>query len=390
MLVGSGPLPTTPATLQIASGGTISGTGTISANVVFSSSSNSTYNGAIVDAAGASHSLTLNGSTGTLALGGTSTYSGGTTIGAGILNINSDAALGAVPLSPSSNIAFNGAGPGGTLQFATGFAGGLLAANRSITVNAASAGTIDTNGNNVTWGGALVDSGTFAKLGAGTMDIGRLTLGDSSALGVQGGTLRLNVGTASTIGSGVTAAIAAGATLELAGSTSALSAGTSRVNVINNGSSMGLLVSGIQQQVGGIDGLGTTQINAGSDLTANHIVQSALVINGSAGSLGLATIAPSGPTGNPLDQSEVASNVAIIADVTTSSDGFGTGLLTSASPNRFASQDNLAMSFGTPPVSRLDVSSAVPEPTTTTLLVIGIAGSGAATMLRRRRKRLHP
>jgi hypothetical protein len=42
----------------------------------------------------------------------------------------------------------------------------------------------------------------------------------------------------------------------------------------------GLVVSGTQQQVGNIDGSGTTQVNAGSDLTANHIVQSALVIGG--------------------------------------------------------------------------------------------------------------
>ena len=79
--------------------------------------------------------------------------------------------------------------------------------------------------------------------------------------------------------------IGSGATLELAGSVSALSSGASRVNIVNNSSAAaGLLVSGTHQRVGNIDGSGTTQVNAGSDLTANHIIQNALVIGGAAGS----------------------------------------------------------------------------------------------------------
>ena len=94
---------------------------------------------------------------------------------------------------------------------------------------------------------------------------------------VNSGTLRFNVVSgAAAIGTGVTATIASGATLELAGSVSALSSGGNRVNITNNSSSPGILVSGTNQQVGNIDGAGTTQVNAGSDLTANHIIQSAL------------------------------------------------------------------------------------------------------------------
>ncbi len=384
VLVGAGAVPTTPATLQISSGGTISGTGTISANVVFSSSSSSNYSGAIVDAAGGTHSLTLNGSAGTLALAGSSTYSGGTTIGAGILNINSDAALGAVPASPSSNITFNGSAPGGTLQFATSFAGGLLASNRSVSVSTAASGTIDTNGNNVAWGGALVDSGGFAKVSGGSINVGGLAFGHNSSLRVQGGTLRLSVGSSSTVGTGVTATISAGASLELAGSISALSAGTNRVNIVNNSTSPGLLVSGTHQQVGAIDGPGTTQINAGSDLTANHIVQSALVINGTALSPGLAVIAASDPSGNPL-----AATLAPRGTLFSGSTALGTesGLPVSAfdSPNVSASQSSLAMSLGAAAINPLNGSNAVPEPASIALLAIGAVASTAAAILRRMR-----
>ena len=53
----------------------------------------------------------------------------------------------------------------------------------------------------------------------------------------------------------LSAIVAAGATLELAGSVSALSSGSNRVNIINNSTSTGILVSGTHQQVGNIDGV---------------------------------------------------------------------------------------------------------------------------------------
>ena len=81
--------------------------------------------------------------------------------------------------------------------------------------------------------------------------------------------------------------------------------GSNRVNITNNSrAAAGILVSGTHQQVGNIDGSGTTQVNAGSDLTANHIIQSALVIGGTAGSHGLVTIAASDISGNPPAESD--------------------------------------------------------------------------------------
>ena len=79
---------------------------------------------------------------------------------------------------------------------------------------------------------------------------------------------------------------------------------------MNNSDTPGLLVSGTNQQVGNIDGLGTTQVNAGSDLTANHIIQSALVIGGTSTSPGFVTIDASDALGNPLADSSLLASVA--------------------------------------------------------------------------------
>jgi hypothetical protein len=127
---------------------------------------------------------------------------------------------------------------------------------------------------------------------------------NGKAVLVNGGTLPLKVtsGTA-TICAGVTATVNRGATLELAGSVSALSAGANRVTITNNGqvAGGGLLVSGTNQQVGNIDGSGNVTINSGASLTANHIVQNALVIGGAAGNPATVTIDASDASGNPLD-----------------------------------------------------------------------------------------
>ena len=97
------------------------------------------------------------------------------------------------------------------------------------------------------------------------------------------GTLRLNATSRSTsVAAGVVVQVADSATLELAGSASALSSGglaANRAAIVNNSTaSAGVLVSGTNQVVGPIDGTGNTEIRAGSDLTATRIVQSALVI----------------------------------------------------------------------------------------------------------------
>ena len=83
---------------------------------------------------------------------------------------------------------------------------------------------------------------------------------------------------------------ATGATVEFTGS-AAMLPGSSPVDVANDSDSSGLLVSGTAQVAGNITGTGTTQVGAGSDLTAGSIVQGALIIGGDATHAATVTIA---------------------------------------------------------------------------------------------------
>lgn len=111
-------------------GFTLTGTGTITDN-------DTTAIETIGDSIAGTAGLTLTGG-GTLDLTGTNSYTGGTTIAAAsLLNINSDAALGAVPGSAGTNITFSGAS--GDLQ--AGAAAVILNANRNISLTSATAGS---------------------------------------------------------------------------------------------------------------------------------------------------------------------------------------------------------------------------------------------------------
>ena len=253
--------------------------------------------------------------TGTLALiNPGDTYSGGTVITGGTVNINSDSVLGATTANP--NITFNGstASGGGTLQFASAYSGTSLSGSRNILVTSGNAGTVDTNGNNITWGGTLnvAASGSFAKVGAGSFEIDSApSLGSNSALAVSGGTLRLNYSGSPTIGSGITATVSGAATLELAGGASQLS---QSVNIVNNSSAASGLLdsSSTNQNVGAVTGTGNTVVNSGGALTAYQIRQNSLTINGT----GKVTLLPSGSgsTSNPGNPNNInfSSNVTAL------------------------------------------------------------------------------
>ena len=106
----------------------------------------------------------LKGDSGTLILSGVNTYTGITTINAGVLSISQDANLGTPPGTPVGNqLTFNG----GTLQATASFA---LNPNRGVTLNAG--GTFDVTGANVlTYGGVLTGPGNLTKLGMGTFTL---------------------------------------------------------------------------------------------------------------------------------------------------------------------------------------------------------------------------
>jgi autotransporter-associated beta strand protein len=307
-----------------------------------------------------SGSLTKIGS-GTPTLSGTSSYTGATNLYDGILAFSVLSNLGS-----GTAINFNG----GELQYATGNVADI--SSRTVTINVGG-GTIDTNGNNVTFAHPIGGMGGLFKVGPGTLTLlgtdtytggttiygGTVRLGDgaanngsvtgnilddsqltvanpydliyggiisgsgsvtkvgagalllsgansySGATTVLAGTLRLNIASgAPTIAAGATVTVASGATLELAGTISALGAsGGNRAQIMNNSTAPGVVVSGTHQVVGSIAGGGVTQVNAGSDLTANNVVQSALTIGGTTSSHGSMTVDVSDASGEPLDRS---------------------------------------------------------------------------------------
>jgi len=254
-------------------------------------------------------------------------------------------------------------------------------------------GTFNTVSTTATFAGGFTNNGNsnFAKAGDGTVEIDVApTLNNASTLSVTTGTLRFKVVSGSrTIGTGVTATVSSGATLELAGTVSALTDGSNRVNIVNNSAAPGLLVSGKNQQVGNIDGSGTTQVNAGSDLTANHVIQSALVIGGTANSLGLVTIAASDASGNSLSQAAAdSSGLVSFGSVASIAPPFG--LATEGAAGNLAADGMSASNQSEPGPARIPGNpngepSAIPEPAA--LLLAAIGGFAVLVVAQRKRRR---
>ena len=139
---------------QLGGGGTVTtGSGSV---LTISGNTNSIFMGAIGGTGGIAKA-----GNGTLTLFGVNTYSGGTAINAGTLQVHADDNLG----NGSSNITFNG----GTLLFASGFF-----TSREIFLNDGG-GTFDTSNNSVSLTGLISSTGTgvgtLTKNGLGTLDI---------------------------------------------------------------------------------------------------------------------------------------------------------------------------------------------------------------------------
>ncbi len=327
---------------------------------------------------------------GTLTLSVANTYSGGTAVNSGVLATTADGALGSGPLAVNSTGDASIVNLGGS-ESVSGLSGTVsggsatinVAAGKTLTVNQASGSTTFAGNLVLAAGNSPATGAVLAKSGEGTEILAAPPqFGAHSALAVDGGTLRINVSSDSfSVGSGVSATVSDSGTLELAGAVSALAAGSSRVNIINGSDAPGLLVSGNNQQVGGIDGTGTTQINAGSDLTANHIVQGALVISGLSGSLGYVTIDASDASGNPLN---LSSGFAVAGSLTPSGP-FGAGGISSANLSSGGSGDPAALSLGNSAGGANP--SSVPEPSTLLLVLVAIAGLAGKGIASRRRAR---
>ena len=365
----SGASNSSRATLDFGGGitpGATSGTTTLTLNG--GNASANTISGVLADNGSGQLAVTVSG-TGLWILSGANTYSGGTTINAGTLMSTDSGALGVGPLTINAADNITSVLNLGSDEFIS-----------NVTINQSGTGAAIVNvaaGATLTSTGALTTTGAFISVGPGLLEIdGDPTLNDNSHLNLTGGTLRFSAkqGTA-TIGTGVTVTIATGATLELAGEVAALSSGSSRVNIINNSQQASggmLLVSGTSQQVGAIDGTGDTVVNDGSDLTANHIIQNALIIGGAAGNTSLVTIAASDAGGSPLEQSFGQPSGLILAGSLASNDPFAAGIDSPSLLNSLSSSDsNVALMSGN--VSSAGAGlAAVPELSTIVLSAIAL------------------
>lgn len=175
---------------------------------------------------------------GTLVLGATNTYTGGTQVREGVIQVSSDAGLGAVV----GGITLDG----GTLR-----AGGALTSARGVTI-APAGGILDTQANGVTLSGVLTGAGTLTKTGtgvltlsgnsgartgattiaAGTLD---LTGSLSGALSIENGATLTGTGSAGSLTiAGIVAPTGTG-TLSVAGNVSFASGSTYRVELAASG-----------------------------------------------------------------------------------------------------------------------------------------------------------
>ncbi|MBU3577884.1 autotransporter-associated beta strand repeat-containing protein, partial [Polynucleobacter sp. UK-Kesae-W10] len=252
----------------------------LAANSYIGGTGNITLNGVISGA----YSLT-NSNTGVVTLGGANSYSGGTFINAGTVQISSDGNLGAVPSSAATNVTINGGGLlasgqtsalsiGANRGIAIGSSGGSIS-NASTTYTLTVAGVI--SGSNTLTINAGSNTGTVILSNAANSYTGNTT--------INGGTLQ--IGSAGTLGSGSYAgniSIATGATFKYSSSAAqTLSGAISGVGTLTKDTSTSVLT------ISNVNTLFTGPVNANAGTLA---LTNPSALGGSTG--GLLTIGAAG------------------------------------------------------------------------------------------------
>ncbi len=199
----TGSTTVTGGTLEIGAGGagaslaspsvSLSGSTTLA----FNDSDSITYSGVVTGNGG----LAKQGA-GTLTLGGSNTYGGGTTLSAGQLNLDNASALGAGTFTISGGTIGNTSGAAITLStnnaqnwngdFTFAGASDLNLGAGAVTMNASR--TVTVASGNLIVGGVIGGSGcSLTKAGAGTLILGSVNNTYSGATSVTGGVLQLGV-----------------------------------------------------------------------------------------------------------------------------------------------------------------------------------------------------
>ncbi len=225
-----------------ASGGTVD----VAANTTL------TYGGIAADVG----TLTKAGA-GTLILSGVNTYSGSTTVNAGVLSIAADSGLGTAPgAATPAQLTLND----GTLATTTDM---TLASTRGLSLGA-SGGTLDVAASTtLSYDGSIAGAGSLTKAGTGTLALSGAN-SYTSTTNVNAGTLAISNNTAlGTTAGGVT--VASGASLQISGG---ITVGAEALNLTGDGAvaNLGALVSsgGANTWAGDITVGAATRINASS------------------------------------------------------------------------------------------------------------------------------
>ncbi len=215
-----------------------------------------TFSGTIQNTSGTTR--IVKAGTGTEVLSGTNTYTGGTTLTAGVLNF----VPSSLPFTTSPpNITFNG----GTLQWAVGntedVSGGI------VPIASGKVASLDTNGNNVTLNTSLSGTGGLTKLGSGTLTLavpntyagtttitgGTLNLADP--LAVQPSTVSIGASGALSFATGITSPTLGG--LSGAGSLALTTVAAETVALNVGGNNLNTTYTGVLSGPGSVTKTGT-------------------------------------------------------------------------------------------------------------------------------------